>query len=69
MCDSVTLMNTETMLTIRDVAGRLGVHVNTVRNYISRGDLRSQKIGPKLVRVDEADLKSFIQGANDGTAA
>lgn len=39
----------------------MGVHWQTIRNYIDRGDLKAYKVG-KLVKIEEQDLEQFIKG-------
>ena len=50
------------MLTLTEVAGRLGVSVETVRRLIKRGNLKAVKVGNQL-RVREADLDDYIRRA------
>ncbi|OGC47955.1 hypothetical protein A2713_02400 [candidate division WWE3 bacterium RIFCSPHIGHO2_01_FULL_35_17] len=52
------------MLTIKEVANRLGVHWQTVRNYIDKKELKSYKVG-RLVKVKEEDLENFLSKQND----
>jgi len=47
------------LLTIKESAGYLKVHWQTVRNYIQQGRLRAVKAG-KNVRILESDLKQFL---------
>lgn len=56
----------EGMLTMPEVAERMGVHLNTVRNWIQKGYLPVIKWGPRFVRVHEDDLAQFIKGENNG---
>ncbi len=48
------------MLTFKEAAERLGIHLNTLRKYIDRGDLPIFKLD-KAVRIDEKDLENFIK--------
>lgn len=50
------------LLTVQEVAGRLGVHPITVRRLIKRGDLTAVRIG-RAVRVRESDLKALVKPA------
>jgi len=52
------------MLTIKQAAKKLGVHWQTVRNYIDRKELKAHKIG-KLIKIKEEDLESFINSTQE----
>lgn len=45
---------------VKDVAEYFDVHVNTVRNWIKKGDLPAVKVG-KSYRIQEEELKQFIE--------
>lgn len=51
----------DTLLSIHQAADILGVHWQTVRNYIEQNKLPSHKIG-KLIRIQRTDLDKFING-------
>ncbi|NDE17946.1 DNA-binding protein [bacterium] len=44
------------LVTIKDAAARCGVHPNTIRNLILRGELRAVRIGARIVRINAEDL-------------
>lgn len=46
-------------LTISDVATLLGSSPNTIRRMIARGDLRAYRYGPRIIRIDPADLRAM----------
>lgn len=48
-------------LTIEQVAERLSVTKNTVRQWIARGELPAYRVGPRFIRVNEADLDAMIR--------
>lgn len=48
--------NLKSMLSIAQVAARQGVAQKTVRRWIAEGRLPAQRVGPKLIRIAEADL-------------
>jgi excisionase family DNA binding protein len=52
----------EEMLSVEQVADRLGLHVRTVRGYIRAGRLRAVRIG-KQYRITPADLDALTGGA------
>lgn len=47
-------------LTIREVAVRVGVSEATVRRLIARGDIRSFRVGTRLVRVLEVEVERYL---------
>ncbi|KAA9133946.1 helix-turn-helix domain-containing protein [Microbacterium caowuchunii] len=42
---------------MRAAAAEFGIHVDTVRRLISRGDIYAERIGPRLIRVDLDSLQ------------
>lgn len=46
-------------LTIPDVAKVLNCSTDTVRRMITRGELRAYRYGPRLIRIDPADLAAL----------
>lgn len=49
------------LLTIDQVAARLGVHRTTVYDFIHLSGLKVTRLAAHAVRVDEADLKAWIE--------
>lgn len=50
------------LLTARQVAERLHVHVNTVKRLIAKGELPAYRLGPRRdVRVSEAQLAGYLR--------
>ena len=49
------------LLSTREAADILGVHVQTVRQYIRRGELPAVKISPRLYKIHPEDLERFIE--------
>lgn len=47
------------LVSVRDVARRLGVHPETVRRLIHDGRLRAVRVG-RVLRVDPSDLDGFL---------
>lgn len=43
--------------TMADVAEYLGIHVESVRRLIARGELRAYRYGKRMVRIDPADVE------------
>ena len=50
------------MLSIKEVAARLGTSPDSVRRWIRNGELRAVRLGRTKAgyRVDPADLQSFL---------
>ena len=46
-------------LTQKEAAEILGVSERTIRNWVSTGELRAHRYGPRIVRIDPADLKKM----------
>ena len=48
-------------LRTREVAQRLGVHVDTVRHLVHTGALPATRITPRRFSVDPADLAAYLR--------
>lgn len=46
-------------LTLPEVAELLGASTSSVRRLIARGELRAYRYGPRLIRIDPADLRAM----------
>jgi len=56
-------LSSESMLTIRDVAQILNLHINTVRRWGNKGILKSYRIGPRGDRrFRREDMVAFLKG-------
>ena len=51
------------MLKIKEVAERLRCSHDVVNRLVATGRLPAHQITPKVVRVSEADLLAFLEGA------
>jgi excisionase family DNA binding protein len=49
------------LISTAQVAGRLGVSTNTIRNYVANGQLTAIRVGPKLLKFDVAEVDSLRQ--------
>lgn len=47
--------------TTAEVSKLLKVDPESVRRYVRRGDLKAVKLGGKFIRIDKADLNTFIE--------
>ena len=52
---------TEEIFTVQQVANKLNMHVQTIREYIKRGDIKARKIGRKYI-ITQEELNNFIIG-------
>lgn len=62
----------ERQLTIREAAARLNVSEKTVRRRIAQGILPAYRHGPRMIRINPADLpktRQRIPAASSTTAA
>ncbi len=48
------------LYSVQEIAEAAGVHVQTVKNWIYRGDLHAVRVGGALLRVTERDFQRFI---------
>lgn len=46
----------ERMYTMEQAAELLQVSPETVRRWVARGQLRARRFGPRVIRIDAADL-------------
>lgn len=44
--------------TIAQAADAFGVHRDTIRRMIARGDVYAERIGPRLIRVDLGSIQT-----------
>ena len=50
----------DAFLTVNEIAERLKVNQQTVRNWIDRGELAAVRVGTRRVRVRQSDLDAFL---------
>ena len=60
-----TQKNIEKLLKVEDVAGILAVKPITIYSWSEAGKLRSLKVGRRLLRFREADVRDFIENAGN----
>lgn len=49
------------MATVAETAERLKCSTKTVRRYIADGRLTAYRVGPKMLRVDQADVDQLLR--------
>lgn len=49
------------MATVAETAERLKCSTKTVRRYIADGRLTAYRVGPKMLRVDQADVDRLLR--------
>lgn len=47
-------------LSINEAANLVGVHPNTIRNLLLRGELYGERIGKRIIRIRKSDLDSLF---------
>jgi excisionase family DNA binding protein len=58
----MTVAEAERLLTVEEIAARLGLSIETVRRYLRNGELKGSMFGRRGgYRVKESDLQDFIQ--------
>lgn len=50
------------LLSTKQVATLLGIHISTVYALIKRGDLTATKLGPKLIKIHKSELDKYTKG-------
>lgn len=58
-----------TKLSIQQVAGTYGISTRTVRRYIASGRLTAHRVGPRLIRLDAAQVEKELGNQPIGGAA
>ena len=47
-------------VSVAQAAEILGVHENTIRNLLLRGDLYGERIGKRIIRIRKSDLEGLF---------
>lgn len=48
---------------VKEIANKVGVHPNTVRNWIESGELKAYKLG-RVLRIKKEDFEDFAKEAD-----
>nr|WP_082966254.1 helix-turn-helix domain-containing protein [Mycolicibacter sinensis] len=54
------------LIGLTEAAERCGVHYRTIRRWIASGQLKAVRVGPRLLKVDAAQLDAMLQPLGGG---
>jgi excisionase family DNA binding protein len=54
-------MATPELISVREAAELIGVHTNTIKNMIKRGQLTAYRFGLRVIRVDRQQLMEAVR--------
>lgn len=57
------------LISIADAADRLSCGTRTIRGWIAEGRLTAYRVGPRLIRIDVAELDRLLRPIPNATAA
>lgn len=52
--------NNRNLLSLADAAEYIGVHPRTLSRYRREGRIQGYRVGPRLVKFDQADLDALV---------
>jgi excisionase family DNA binding protein len=53
-------INQDDRVSIKRAAELVGVHENTIRNLLMRGELNAERIGKRIIRIRKSDLDALF---------
>lgn len=53
-------INQDDRVSINQAAEIVGVHPNTIRNLLIRGELHGERIGKRIIRIRKSDLDALF---------
>ena len=56
------------LISLGEAAEIIGCHPRTIRRRISEGQLTAYRVGPRLLRVDEAEVEHLLRPLPTGGA-
>lgn len=56
------------LIGLTEAANRCGVHYRTIRRWVASGRLKAVRVGPRLLKVDAAQLDAMMQPLGGGAA-
>ena len=54
------------MISVTEAAGRLGVNYRTIRRWIAVGRIDAVRVGPRLLKIDAAQLERVMSPVGGG---
>ena len=58
---TLTPVRSRRLVSQQAAAEFLGVTERTIRNYVSRGQLRAYRVGGRVVRIDQDDIDAMLR--------
>lgn len=55
------------LLTPKQAAEYLGVHLNTVYRLIQTGEIAASRLGPRMLRINREQLDNYLKGQTSAT--
>ena len=49
------------LISLTQAADNLGVDPRTIRRYVAAGRLPAYRVGPRLIKIDPADLAALVR--------
>lgn len=49
------------LISLTEAAQRVGVAPNTLRRWVAQGLVPARRVGPRLIRIDPADLADLVR--------
>lgn len=56
------------LISLNDAADRLGVNYRTIRRWIAAGRIDAVRVGPRLLKIDAAQLDRVMSPVGGGAA-
>lgn len=53
----------EKLLNLEEASRELGIAAVTLRRWVHNGRIKYRRIGPKLIRFTESDLREYLENA------
>lgn len=50
--------------TVKEIAEKYGISPTTIRRYVAEGRITAHRLGPKLIRLDPAQVEQELFGTS-----